>query len=36
MKELERWCPKLRAVRLHGTKEERKAILDTEVSRRGV
>jgi len=28
MKEIAMWCPGLRAIRLHGTKEERKEILD--------
>ena len=32
LKELNNWCPKLRAVRLHGNKDERKAVIDSEVS----
>lgn len=29
-KEIERWCPGLRAVRLHGNKDERRSIIETQ------
>ncbi|EOD36557.1 hypothetical protein EMIHUDRAFT_429157, partial [Emiliania huxleyi CCMP1516] len=31
-KEIERWCPGLRAVRLHGNKDERRSIIETQVA----
>ena len=35
MTEMQRWCPSLKAIQLHGDKDERAATIDTSVCERG-